>query len=117
MNAFQIVTLTALVLALAWLLVSRSRSAKSRVVWLAQALVLLAAVFFVANPNSTFVVAGWLGIGRGADLVLYAFALGLIAVSFYFYSRYVALQRQVTEIVRRMAVEGARRTGSEPPQP
>jgi hypothetical protein len=117
MNGFQIVTLTVLALALGWHVVSRRRASKNRTVWLLQAAVLLAAAYFVADPDATFVVAGWLGIGRGADLVLYAFALGLIGVSFYFYSRYVSLQRQVTEIVRRMAVEGARRGGATTEEP
>jgi hypothetical protein len=42
-------------------------------------------------------------------LVLYLFALAFVVVSFYFYSRYVRLQRQITDLIRYTAIQNARR--------
>jgi hypothetical protein len=63
----------------------------------------------IAQPKATAVVAGWLGIGRGADLVFYLAILGGLAVSFYFYQRCRQLEILVTELARRTAIDGATR--------
>ncbi|MFO0944346.1 MAG: DUF2304 domain-containing protein [Planctomycetota bacterium] len=70
-------------------------------------LVWLAAAGAIARPNLVQAMAGAIGIGRGADVVLYLFVLGSLATTFYFYSRYVALQRQVTQIIRHLAIHEA----------
>lgn len=63
----------------------------------------------IARPSLTSTFASWMGIGRGADLVFYlAIVSGLVAC-LYFYSRYRRLEIVVTEILRRQAMEGARR--------
>jgi hypothetical protein len=54
-----------------------------------------------------------IGIGRGADVVLYLFVLAFLATAFYFYSRTVQLQRQVTQLVRHIAIQEARRGTSD----
>jgi hypothetical protein len=51
------------------------------------------------------------GIGRGADAVLYLFVFAFLVTAFYFYARQVKLQRQVTELVRHIAIHEARRGG------
>jgi hypothetical protein len=42
-------------------------------------------------------------------VVLYTFALGSLVTSFYFYGRFVRLQRQITELARHLAQQQARR--------
>lgn len=79
------------------------------VVWLLAA----AAVY---NPELTTAVASRVGIGSGSNLVLYAFVLAFLAVSFVFYSRSVRLERQLTDVVRHIAVSEARR-GGDPTRP
>lgn len=72
------------------------------VVWLVAA----AAVF---NPALASEVAGAVGIGRGTDLVLYLFVVAFLAAAFYFYSRSVKTERQLTQVVRHLAVMEAKR--------
>ena len=43
------------------------------------------AAALIASPASANVVAAWLGIGRGADLVFYGAVLAGLAASLYFY--------------------------------
>ncbi len=55
-------------------------------------------------PKNTDIVATWVGVGRGADLIVY------LSVVFLFYGLYRAMARQermhqeVTELVRRIAI-------------
>jgi small membrane protein len=78
-----------------------------------RALIWLAAAVAIAWPFGTVqLVAEALGVGRGTDLVLYLFGLLFLATSFYFYSRFVRVQRQVTELVRHLAIQEAREGGS-----
>jgi hypothetical protein len=56
-------------------------------------------------PRSTVLAARALGIGRGADLVLYCTAFAMLVGFFYIYTRFRKLDRQLTLLVRRLAVE------------
>ena len=56
-------------------------------------------------PNSTAIVARALGIGRGADLVLYCSVLAMLIGFFYIYTRFRRLDRQLTLLVRQLAIE------------
>jgi hypothetical protein len=55
-------------------------------------------------PKNTDIIASWVGVGRGADLIVY------LSVVFLFYSLYRAMARQekmhgeITELVRRIAI-------------
>jgi hypothetical protein len=81
------------------------------VVWLLAA----AAVY---NPDITTAIANRVGIGTGTNLVLYAFVLAFLVVSFQFYSRSVRFERQLTDVVRHIAVrEAERAAATDPPKP
>jgi hypothetical protein len=71
------------------------------------ALVWLAAVVTVLWPESTIRVARWMGIGRGADLVLYFFVIAFLLAIFYFYYRMMQLEAALTTIVRQLALRDA----------
>ncbi|MGL4421078.1 MAG: DUF2304 family protein [Gemmataceae bacterium] len=49
-----------------------------------------------------------MGIGRGADAILYGFVLAFLWVSFWQYSQYLRLQRDLTQVVRYVAIQEAR---------
>jgi small membrane protein len=72
-------------------------------------------------PRSTVVVARSLGIGRGADLLLYVSVLLMLVGFFYVYGRFRRLDRQITVLVRRLAIDNAERearaAGSRGPDP
>ncbi|MEY4580652.1 MAG: hypothetical protein RL701_5355 [Pseudomonadota bacterium] len=58
-------------------------------------------------PRSTALLARALGIGRGADLVLYSSVLVMIVAFFYTYTRFKRVERQLTLLVRRLAIQNA----------
>jgi hypothetical protein len=117
MNLFQWVTLPVLGLLLVWEIARLARGPVSWGAWLLRCLTWLAAAAAIARPDLVQAVASTLGIGRGTDVVLYFFVFVVVGTSFYFYSRYVRLQRELTSVVRHLAIQQARRGSPEGPEP
>jgi hypothetical protein len=113
MSPFQVIALAALVGLCIWELAQVIRADRDRRLHAARLLLWLAAAVAISSPDSLTGLAQTVGIHRGADLLLYMLALGYLAVSLYFYSRYVRQQQQITALVRHLAIREARR-GNEP---
>jgi hypothetical protein len=62
------------------------------------------AALAVLFPDMTNVVATWVGVGRGADLIGYLVQVTLLFVSLHYYTKFVHLQRQITQLVRELAL-------------
>jgi hypothetical protein len=71
------------------------------------AVIWFAAGVAILRPEVTNELAELLGIGRGADLLLYLLAISFLASSFYFYQKYHRLESDLTRVVRRLAVREA----------
>lgn len=84
-------------------------NARAGVAWL---LVWIAAAAAIARPSLTVTVAHLLGIGRGADLVLYCAILAMLGGFFLGYVRFKRLEREITRLVRHIAVSEAERGGT-----
>lgn len=113
---FQWIAVPALLLVLLWELAGWLRRPSWRSQRVLRMLIWLAAALAIADPDLTQRLATAVGITRGADLVFYLFVLLFIVVSFYFYARHMRTQRVLTELVRHLAIQEARRGGSsEPP--
>jgi len=63
----------------------------------------------IVKPDLTVAVAHVLGIGRGADLVVYVSVLAMLLGFFYVYLRLRQLERNITVLTRHVAITGARR--------
>jgi hypothetical protein len=105
MSAFQYLVMVVLVL-LAWATVRAAMRGGIRkriaTFWL---LIWTAVGVAALWPRSTLVVARALGIGRGADLVMYSSVLAMLIGFFYIYTRFRRLDRSLTLLVRRLAVD------------
>ena len=73
----------------------------------------MAAFLAIIWPDQLTLIARKIGVTRGADLVLYLFALAFLAASFYFYSRCLRLESQLTKVVRHLALAEAQRPDPE----
>ena len=71
--------------------------------WLWSA-VWIGAGIVIWRPEATNIVANFVGIGRGADLVLYAAIIVLLLLVFQLHVAHARLERQLTELVRRDAL-------------
>lgn len=107
MNAFQSVSLGVFVaLAAATISAGLRGYARKRIVvfWL---LAWGGGATAIVWPRSTMLAAHALGIGRGADLLLYLSVLSTLVGFFYIYTRFRRLDRQITMLVRRLAITNA----------
>jgi hypothetical protein len=64
----------------------------------------LGAATVIAFPDSTKVAARLFGIGRGVDLVLYVSVILILYLIFRVYVRLEQLDREITQIVRALAL-------------
>jgi len=104
-SAFQYIVVAVLVL-LAWatLRAAARGGIRKRIAtfWL---LIWSAVAVAALWPRSTLIVARALGIGRGADLVMYSSVLAMLIGFFYIYTRFRRMDRALTLLVRRLAVD------------
>jgi len=97
----------ALVLVGLYLLKAR-RSASQQAIRRLFIIVALAAGFFaVLFPNYTTVVASYLGIGRGADLLLYAFVVFALFYVVHQYRRQLWQEKVTTDLARAITLAQA----------
>lgn len=72
-------------------------------------LVLLASLW----PHATDVAARWVGIGRGADLLIFASVVALFALVSWLLARVERLERSLTQVVREEALRSGGARSSE----
>jgi hypothetical protein len=58
----------------------------------------------VVFPEETDVVANFVGVGRGVDLITYVIEVTVLFVLLHYYTKFVELQRQLTDVVRELAI-------------
>lgn len=75
---------------------------RDRVIYLA---LVSAGLIFILFPDLSTYVANLVGIGRGADLVLYTFVVVALFNHVSLVSRMRGLERQLTQLVRTIAVD------------
>lgn len=90
-------------------LLQKRAAARTRA-WKRIILVALVAVAIasVLNPSLTTKVANLVGVGRGADLLLYVLTAVFLYVVVGFYLKFRDVERQVTILARRLALDEAR---------
>ncbi len=107
MNAFQILGLVVIAVLIAASLINLTRGrGRTSVSLLWLSLWCLAAVALVW-PDSTVLVARSLGVKRGADLVFYCNVFATLGGFFFIYLRQRRVERQLTLLVREMAIANA----------
>jgi small membrane protein len=107
-NLFQWLTVPPLA-ALALFDLSRAvaRRPRFRIDLLIRAVVWAAGAVAIYDPLLTVRIANVIGIETGTNLVVYLFALAFLGTSFFFYSRLIRMQRQITELIRHIAIREA----------
>jgi len=107
LNWIQGLLITSIIALLVYLLRSR-RNAQSRAwVKVGYLVFVMAAVYAVLRPNDTTVVARWLGVDRGTDLMLYALIIAFSFSTLNTYLRFKDLELRYARLARAVALEGA----------
>ncbi|MCS4484022.1 DUF2304 domain-containing protein [Gleimia sp. 6138-11-ORH1] len=102
-KALLVVSLVALAYAILKPVQSASHLAFRR---LAMLLFIFIAVFSALNPGFVTQVAQFVGIGRGADLLLYGLTIAFFSTLATSYRRDSATERKLTKLARNIALNG-----------
>lgn len=80
-------------------------------------ILLAAGAVAVVFPDSTNDLANLLGVGRGADLISYIAIVAVMFVLVHYYTKFVELQQQLTQLTRELAILRAEIPPPAPPAP
>ena len=58
----------------------------------------------VLFPEETDKIANVVGVGRGVDLITYVIEVTVLFVLLHYYTKFVELQRQLTDVTRELAI-------------
>jgi small membrane protein len=109
MNGIQIILLTGIIL-ISIYFVTRSQNKWADIVFLF--FLIIVAIVFVLRPELTNKLAHLVGVGRGADLVVYVSILIFWFVTLKLYARLRRVEKMLTDIVRKDAINNATHGGS-----
>lgn len=108
MNWIQALLIAAVITLLVYLLRSR-RSAQARAwVKVGYVMFVIAAIYAILRPDDTTVLANWLGVDRGSDLLGYALIIAFLFTTLSTYMRFKDLELKYAQLARAVALEGAR---------
>jgi hypothetical protein len=108
MNWIQVLLIAAVILLLVYLLRSRTKAQSRAWVKVGYVVFVLAAGYAILRPNDTTVVAHWVGVARGADLMLYGLIIAFVFTTLSAYLRFKDLELRYARLARAIALEGAR---------
>ena len=108
MNWIQILLIVSIVVLLVYLLRSRRNAQSKAWVKVGYVLFVVGAIYAVVRPDDTTVLANWLGVDRGADLIEYALVIAFLFTTLSAYMRFKDLELRYAQLARAIALEGAR---------
>lgn len=76
----------------------------------------LIGIYLVWQPNQANMIANYLGIGRGADMIMYFFIIFMIIVNINLNAKIRKLLFMITEVVRNDAIEEAQKNSANNPR-
>jgi len=107
-NWIQVLLITAVVTLLVYLLRARSDAKAKAWVKVGYLLFVIAAIYAILRPDDTTVVANWLGVDRGTDLLSYALIIAFVFTTLSTYLRFKELELRYARLARAVALQTAR---------
>lgn len=108
MNWIQVLLITAVIALLVYLLKARTNAKAKAWVKVGYVLFVIAAVYAILRPDDTTVLANWLGVDRGTDLLFYALVIAFVFTTMSTYLRFKELELRYAQLVRAVALQSAR---------
>jgi hypothetical protein len=107
-NWIQLLLITAVMALLVYFLRSRTNAKAKAWVKVGYVLFVVAAVYAILRPDDTTVLANWLGVDRGADLLTYGLAMAFVFTTLSTYLRFKELELRYARLARAVALQSAR---------
>lgn len=108
MNWIQALLIGAVIALLVYLLRSRTNAKAKAWVKVGYVLFVVAAIYAILRPDDTTVLANWLGVDRGTDLLSYALVIAFVFTTMSTYLRFKELELRYAQLVRAVALQNAR---------
>ena len=108
MNWIQALLILSIIALLVYLLRSRTSARTKAWVKVGAVLFVIAAVYAILRPDDTTVVANWLGVDRGADLMEYALIIAFVFTTLSTYMRFKDMELRQARLARAIALQNAR---------
>jgi hypothetical protein len=108
MNWIQVLLIVAVIALLVYLLRSRTNAKAKAWVKVGYVLFVILAIYAILRPDDTTVLANWLGVRRGADLITYALIIAFVFTTMSTYLRFKELELKYARLARAVALDGAR---------
>lgn len=108
MNWIQALLITAVMALLVYLLRRRTNAKAKAWVKVGYVLFVVAAVYAILRPDDTTVLANWLGVDRGTDLLTYALVIAFVFTTMSTYLRFKELELRYARLARAVALQSAR---------
>ena len=108
MNWIQGLLIAAVLALLVYLLRSRTNAKAKAWVKVGYLLFVIAAIYAILRPDDTTVVANWLGVDRGADLLSYALVIAFVFTTLSTYLRFKDLEVRYARLARAIALQNVR---------
>ena len=108
MNWIQALLILSIVALLVYLLRSRTSARTKAWVKVGGVLFVIAAIYAILRPDDTTVVANWLGVDRGADLIGYVLIIAFVFTTLSTYMRFKDLELRYARLARAVALQGVR---------
>ena len=108
MNWIQVLLIAAVISLLVYLLRSRTSAKAKAWVKVGYVLFVIAAIYAILRPNDTTILANWLGVDRGADLLTYSLVIAFVFTTMSTYLRFKELELRYAKLVRAVALQNAR---------
>ncbi|MDT5010506.1 MAG: small rane protein [Mycobacterium sp.] len=109
MNWIQGLLIAAVIALLVFLLRSRGSVQARAWVKVGYVLFVVVGIFAVLQPNDTTVVANWVGVDRGTDLMLYLLIIAFAFTTLSTYLHFRDVELRYTRLARAIALESAQR--------
>ncbi len=107
MNWIQALLIISVIALLVYLLRSRTSARTKAWVKVGAVLFVIAGVYAILRPDDTTVVANWLGVDRGTDLMEYALIIAFVFTTLSTYMRFKDLELRYARLARAVALQGA----------
>ena len=108
MNWIQVLLIAAVIALLVYLLRSRTNAKAKAWVKVGYVLFVILAIYAILRPDDTTVLANWLGVRRGADLITYSLIIVFVFTTMSTYLRFKELELKYARLARAVALDSAR---------
>ena len=108
MNWIQALLIVSVLALLVYLLRSRGSARSKAWVKVGYVVFVIGSIYAILRPDDTTVVANWLGVDRGADLIGYVLIIAFVFTTLSTYMRFKDLELKYARLARAVALQGAR---------